>query len=299
VESIHAGFSLKPVQTDDLGRYRIVGLLPGEYFLSATEPSVNKGDEFSSRDVQSLLITYYPSVADLKQAQAIQVKLAHETGGVDVILSERSLRSVAGILKTRRGDNPVAGARIFLYRKEAAGKPAATGNFLHTESDGEGRWAFYEIPDGQYVIHFSPELGASEAWSSGDATRPQNFVELKRDLSVDGDMPAELAIKVATGGRLSGMVVVEGEQKFPGVHLSLRNANGEPLLNRQAFGTRADFSFAVSGVLADSVEIIANAPMPGYQTKSITLNGAPLPQPFKVADGDNITGIKIVLVQLG
>jgi len=295
VESIHAGFSLKPVQTDDLGRYRIIGLLPGEYFLSATESSANKADEIlSSRDTQSLLITYYPSATDLKQAQAIRVELARETGDVDIILSERNLRSFAGTLKTRRGDIPVAKARIFLYRKDAVGKPAATGNFLHTESDEEGRWAFFEIPDGQYVIQFSPELGANEAWSFGDTSK-QNFVELKRELTVAGDTPSELAIKVAAGGRLSGTVVVEGDQKFPGVHLSLRHVNGELLLNGQAFGTRPDFSFAVSGVVSEGLEINVITPMPGYQTKSISLNGAPLRQPLKVADGDDITGIKIVL----
>jgi hypothetical protein len=33
----------------------------------------------------------------------------------------------------------------------------------------------------------------------------------------------------------------------------------------------------------------------GYRIRSITLHGAALPRPFEVADGDDVTGIEIVL----
>lgn len=295
LESIHGGFNLKPEKTDSLGHYRITGLLPGEYVLSVTEPSANKGGDLSSRgDVQSLLITFHPSVTDIQQAQMIQVQLERETTDVDVVLSERNLRTLGGTLKTQLSDKPVAGARVFLSGENAAKGLAMTGGFLQTQSDEEGRWAFYEVPDGQYVIQFSPEPGANEAWSYSDIARLQNFVELKRDITVKGDSALELAIKVVTGGRLSGTVAVEGNQKFPGIHLILKS-NGKPLLNGQAFGVRPDFSFAVSGVVAEDLEIAVIPPTQGYYTKSVTLNGRPLQKPFKVADGDSIANIKIVL----
>jgi Carboxypeptidase regulatory-like domain len=90
-------------QTDDLGQFRLFGLAPGRYYVSATEPGwgqVNGDREFSAAPKQeterAYTKTYYPGSVDPAKASVVTVKEGEEVPGMDIALKEVAVYRVRG-----------------------------------------------------------------------------------------------------------------------------------------------------------------------------------------------------------
>jgi hypothetical protein len=67
--------------TDDLGRYRLHGLAPGRYIVSAAVGQV------ASADIPGCGRSYFPGTSNAGDAQYVSVGLAQDIGFVDFLLS--------------------------------------------------------------------------------------------------------------------------------------------------------------------------------------------------------------------
>jgi hypothetical protein len=86
--------------TDDLGRFRLFGLMPGMYYVQA-EPQ-DFGHSIVRNPVR-LLPTYFPSAATLAEAAAIRVAAGQEVGELEIrLVSGRTFR-VSGVVMTSKG----------------------------------------------------------------------------------------------------------------------------------------------------------------------------------------------------
>ena len=90
-------------QTNDLGEFRIFGLAPGRYYISAELTSRNRivGDrEFSgsekSRGEKGYARIYYPSALEVARASSIYVKEGDEIPSVDIFMKEVVVYRVRG-----------------------------------------------------------------------------------------------------------------------------------------------------------------------------------------------------------
>jgi hypothetical protein len=98
------------VVTNDLGEYRLFGLRPGRYFLSATyrpgqrlEPM--EGDEDAEDAGKSgYVTTYYPGTPDPARATSLTIKTGDEISPMDILLEPTTVYSL-------RGRVNIAGAR--------------------------------------------------------------------------------------------------------------------------------------------------------------------------------------------
>ena len=70
-------------QSDDTGAFRIFGLAPGDYYVSATLRSGPGGD---SADGTVYAPTYYPGTGSLAEAQRVTLSIAQEQGNVNFAL---------------------------------------------------------------------------------------------------------------------------------------------------------------------------------------------------------------------
>ena len=90
--------------SDDLGAFRLFGLAPGRYFVSAIELRWGQtvGDkEFSgsagnSGSEQGYARTYYPGTADITRAAAITVKAGDEIPSMDIALKQVTVHRIRG-----------------------------------------------------------------------------------------------------------------------------------------------------------------------------------------------------------
>jgi protocatechuate 3,4-dioxygenase beta subunit len=148
--------------TNDLGEYRIHGLVPGQYFVGTTFRATNYVDDPADRS--AYLPTLYPGTADPSQAQRLTVQAGQTIAGINVMLL------------------PVTGARISGVVLDVSGKPLATGGSLgamnrrmpnasggFTGIQQDGTFTLNAVPPGEYTLHVNGGM-APDAYADADVT---------------------------------------------------------------------------------------------------------------------------------
>ena len=80
--------------TDDIGHYRLHGLAPGEYFVSA---SLTAGLMFGqSEDRIGYAPTFYPGTGVQSEAQRVAVSVGQETQQANIPLSPTRISTISG-----------------------------------------------------------------------------------------------------------------------------------------------------------------------------------------------------------
>lgn len=82
--------------TNDLGEFRLDGLLPGEYVVLASPPA--------SRITTAVLMpTYYPATTDQKTASAVMVKAGETAANVFITMTSAPALEISGIVVDEQG----------------------------------------------------------------------------------------------------------------------------------------------------------------------------------------------------
>src|SRR5262249_57465845 len=75
---------------NELGRYRLFGLVPGQYVVSATVSGAR------AADVAGYAPTYYPGTANPAGAQFVTLGAAQVLAGVDITMAKARTARIAG-----------------------------------------------------------------------------------------------------------------------------------------------------------------------------------------------------------
>ena len=144
-------------ETNDLGEYRLFGLLPGRYYVVARDTSGRfmnwEGPVRPSRDPsqqeQGYARTYYPGVSDIGQAEAILLRPGEERRGIDFRLTPVRLVTVRGKVVDEVTGNPVRNVSLMLMLRGGMGfEPQASGRV----SAADGSFELRGVAPGSYVI---------------------------------------------------------------------------------------------------------------------------------------------------
>ncbi|HLQ78776.1 MAG TPA: carboxypeptidase-like regulatory domain-containing protein, partial [Terriglobia bacterium] len=154
---------LKPVQTaytNDLGEYRLFGLMPGQYFLSVMPGGTSSlarimapatADETRifvdmSRPLLAAGVTYvpiyYPGTADVRAATSIELVAGANQGGVNFTAAPIQTRHVRGIV-------PGGGATVSLVSLDPAAANVMTPNQTSTD---DGPFDIRGVAPGTYLL---------------------------------------------------------------------------------------------------------------------------------------------------
>ncbi len=182
--------------TDDRGVYRLYGLAPGSYLVSA-----GGGNMSSSRQAtpyHGRITTYHPS-ATRDAATEVKVIGGDEVSGIDIRYRGESGFAISGkITSVPSGGagRQETGTSVSL-RNPATGAIIAT-TFLRPEFDQTG-YAFYGVPNGEYLI-MSSRGGSNE--ESEMAATPRRVIVNGRDVT-----GADLTL--APNASIAGTVTLE------------------------------------------------------------------------------------------
>jgi hypothetical protein len=143
----------RPAQSDDTGTFRLFGLAPGAYYLSARTDEMSRfGADQMDPDVTGFAPTYFPGTSVAEEAQPIHVVAGAEVVA-DLALIATRLTSVSGFVV------------------DAAGRPATGGHvstrgargFLFGHAGGsikpDGTFILSGVAPGDYTIHARPTFG--------------------------------------------------------------------------------------------------------------------------------------------
>lgn len=143
-------------RTDDQGSFRLYGLPPGEYFVSANNRNnmmVMPG--LNNTEPDGFAPTYYPGTPNLNEATRITLKAGQEMNGANFALIVARMARIRGRALNSRGE-PIARAMLMM----TPGDPVFGMSFSMSTGNAmvqpDGSFEFTNVPPGRYNINVRP-----------------------------------------------------------------------------------------------------------------------------------------------
>ena len=301
-------------QSDDLGSFRVWGLNPGEYYVSAVTAPFGPGRAFGpvgppaiagrggrggpaggpggppgpgDAEQVGYAPTFYPGVPTVAEARAITVGLSMEVPSVDFnVLLVRTAR-VAGRVTNPDG-TPTTSGNIVLMPESGGlpGRGAASGT-SNSRIDWDGSFSMASVPPGRYLLR-----------ARGDDTEEPQFAVQPITIG-ERDLP-NLTVILSPAASVSGTVTFQRSQAQstpdPG---QIRIA--APLVNAVDIGPNPtsrvarDDTFTLTGVQAGSHLFRTQGNQRGWMLKSVTISGREtIDTPVELRSGQKLTGVDMV-----
>jgi protocatechuate 3,4-dioxygenase beta subunit len=284
-------------QTDDRGLYRIYGLPEGRYLVSfgyAESPGsavVTLRREFYPR-------VFYPNATNESEAKVIEVSEGSEATNIDITVPDpKQTHDVYGRVVDAGSGQPVAGVEVVLGGVTKDGKYAGGYSGSGARSGPNGEFRLFGVLPGKCAILARP-----------DEPSGGGFISDPVIVDVGEDTVTGVEVRVRQGASISGVVVIEGtnepkiQSKLSQVSLSAfvrSTGQGPPAPPTMGFArVNADGSFRISGLQSGKVAIsMTGSPdTRGLAIARIERNGAPASEGIEVEAGEQVTGVRVVLV---
>jgi hypothetical protein len=281
--------------TDDTGAFRLYGLPPGDYYVSASTGLIDA----VKRDPP----VYYPGTTNVADAQPITLAAGAETSADFQIAEVVRGALVSGVVLNSSG-GPAPGAMVNLSSNTISNTPGAQNMvMLHADAAPDGSFSIQNVPPGPYTLtamlmpqfdagFFAtatdavrgaggpppPEVPVSGNFSVPNAAlREQMLNRLPETASMQVNITSEgvsgLTLSTRRGGRLSGRFVADTgvTRALPtGLHVTLRSSG--PGAGMQMTGGSSDTDFQLAGVSGPTRLEVQGVPE-GWAVKAILLDG--------------------------
>lgn len=262
--------------TDDLGQFRIYGLAPGDYYVSA---SFSPSGEAAGRT--DYLPTYYPGTASPAEAQRITLRLGVEADNIDVNLVTARFAVVSG--SVMNSGHALVKASLHL----SSADPAAPAVFGAGTFSADGTFVLRHVPPGEYRLRV---YGAQAP--SGTA----EFASVP--VVVASEDVTGIVVITSPGATASGRVVFEDGEK-PDTRLFVRTAATVPgaTFSNSSVGVSPDMSFTTGGLVERQTFRLGAVP-DGWFLKAVTHKGADITDTgYEFKPGEQVSGIQILLTR--
>lgn len=280
-------------RTDDQGTYRIFGLAPGEYLVTATlrdERPMMRGGQPDDMPDSGYAPTYFPGTSSLNDAQKVTVGLGEEVSGVGFGLSLTRLAAISGRVLAAAGYE--SGVQVVAVPADGARLPQTLRG---TQTRNDGTFDLRGVPPGRYRLQ-AMSWGASsgEGGLTGATT-----------ITVNGNNLEGLTVALAPAPIVSGIVQSDTSQgaAFRASQVRITAVPVTPSAIPMGRGGRGasgrandDFTFQTAG-LSEPAYLRVNAPG-GWYVKGVFASGRDITEtPLTLEPGSRLDGVRVVLTQ--
>jgi hypothetical protein len=255
-------------RSDDRGEYRLFGLAPGRYWISAEPQRERRPGE----PVQYATL-YYPGAHSAREASAVEIAGGSEVRGVDFQIGPARTVSIRGrVILPQAGRT--SGMVVLAQRDETP-----TLDQLHAVADSNGAFEIRGAVPGPYVITVRAPSGGAAGWG-----------ETRVDA---GESGAEgVVIPLVPEFRLAGSVRAPAGVTLSAVRISLTPRNGAP---PRGIRTESSGAFSLRGLRPDVYLIHADGLPEGTWISAFRLGTRDLPNAEVDLSQDPGVPLEIVL----
>ena len=306
--------------TNDLGQYRIYGLPPGEYYVSASMRGTQEmmvtemamvatvvGGPQPDSPRSGYAPTYYPGTPNGSEAQKLAVAIGQEAQNIDFGLLGVRLVKVSGQVVGSDG-RPMEGVSVSTSPRNAAEAGFMMSPLGGARTDKNGNFTLNGVAPGDYTLN----ARGSTVMTSGDGDRmvftmtrvsggggdgQNEFGAVP--LSVGAEDIANVVIVTSKGATATGRVVWEGGAKPTSNTLRITAASADADAGMALLGgsssVTAEGTFEIKGLAGHRIFRVANVPA-GWLLKAVTLNDQDITDSgLEIKGSDAINNLEVVL----
>lgn len=273
--------------TNDIGEYRIFGLAPSQYYISAsTQPDLMAGmmSPGASDDRSGYAPSYYPGTPNAAEAQRVTVGLGQLIPEINLALTPTRLARMTGTVIDSQG-KPLAGGALVAMQRNGL---SITGTSA-TQVKPDGSFTLSGLAPGDYMLMAvapgSLDLSESASAQVTVAGEDVNGVQL-------------VGLKSTTG---SGRVIVDAEaaKSLPKAEIRMMASPARPednlLAGIGAGALKDDLTFEVKTRPGRAIIRPINLP-PGWGLKGVKQNGSDVTDTgVEFRPNEDVTGIEVEL----
>lgn len=304
-------------QSDDRGAYRVWGLTPGDYYVSATaRPSAGGRGGFgggiagtflggglaaafgggrggfgptgpNDQEPVAYAPTYFPGVGSVNEAKAVALGVSQEALDVDFGLQLVRTSRVTGRVVYSDATPATAGMVALTPEGVGGGGRGQIGSNYGGRIGRDGAFSMTNIPPGRYTLR--------ARGTDGDA--PQ-YAE--QPLALAGGDVSNLTIVLAPGATLSGTVAFQATtQTLPNdvtqVRVSAQSADVNAAGATPNARVDKDGTFTLAGVAAGMHLIRANGTGRGWALKAVVVDGRDvIDVPLELRSGQALANVSLL-----
>ena len=278
--------------TDDRGIFRLYGLAPGDYFLSAAlrgpqQPMMMGSGNVTSGPVEGYAPTYYPGTPNPAEATRLTVRAAQETSNISVALVAARLSNVSGRAVTS-ANAPVVQGMVMLMPADRTMLPMGMSANAMTRADGT--FQLLGVAPGTYNLSLRPR---------GMPTTDAEFANLRVTVGADN---LDNVLLVTSRGAIARGIVTTDEGTAPPMRpeqVSLFARMTEPDTMMMMPGeakVHPDWTFEMTGLSESRLIGGGVAEEPDWGVKAVLHNGIDvIDTPIDFVPGQTVEGFEIVL----
>jgi hypothetical protein len=271
--------------TNDIGEFRLYGLPPGQYLISATLRSgTMMGAE--SNDRSGYAPTYFPGTANAAEAQRLNVGIGQTLTDVNIALLPTRTSRITGTAVDSQG-RPLANGMVMVIQRDGMGFMGSGGGPIRPD----GTFTINGLAPGEYTLQANlpgafgdtPEFASTQITVAGEDINGVRLAGIKPSILtgriVFSDPIAAASLR-ATMLR-PGVTPANPEDMGP-----MMGGPGSPHVNE-------DFTFEIKARGGKSL-IRMMSSTPGWALKAVRVNGIDVTDDgFDIRPNEDVSGIEI------
>ena len=276
--------------TNDIGEYRIFGLPPGQYYISASLRSgmgMGMAMNAQSDDRSGYAPTYYPGTMNSAEAAKLTLGIGQTLNDINVTLIPTRVATVTGTVVDTQG-RPLSGGMVMVVQRQGTnGFSMNSGGMVRPD----GSFTVNGLAPGDYTLQANglPAAGGFDTAEFATA-----------DITVTGDDITGLRLASMRSSSVTGRIVFTDAQAAAALRPStIRIAT--TARNPEEFSPFAggpgrindDFTFEIKARPA-KVLVRANATTGGWTMKAVRLNGQDVTDTgIEIRSNEDLSGLEV------
>lgn len=282
-------------QSDDTGAFRLFGLTPGDYYVSATVRALPVDDP--TVDAAGYAPTYFPGTGNVAEAQRVTVTVGQEIANISfALLPVRTVRVTGSVIDSL--GKPLTGGSTSLGPADGAGDLIASGAGGNIRSDGT--FILTNVAPGSYTLTVTSRpqgFGRGGGRGGGGGTDTGEIASIP--LTVGAEDLTGVYVVTSKGATLSGTVTAAPESTAA-LPLSAIQITTQAVPQTRGIGTQsarldAGGAFSLTGLLGPRAIRVTGLPS-AWMLDAITLNGSDVTDKvLELAGNQDLRGARVVV----